>query len=99
MWKRMSNRIHRGSGGPSPSRGAQRRSVSDASLVSSKSVLDNRPWRRLISCRMDTRREFIRKAVLLPAGGGGMELLSGVIRRALAIEPEPGSTFLMRSTW
>lgn len=42
---------------------------------------------------MDSRREFIRKAMML-SGAAGMATLPASIQRALAIDPEVGSTFL-----
>ncbi len=42
---------------------------------------------------MDTRREFIRKAMLL-GGAAGMATLPASIQKALAINPKAGSTFL-----
>lgn len=42
---------------------------------------------------MDTRREFIRKTMLL-GGAAGMTTMPASIQKALAINPEPGSTFL-----
>src|SRR4051812_40342773 len=42
---------------------------------------------------MDSRREFIRKAMLL-GGAAGMATLPASIQKALAINPEVGSTFL-----
>jgi phospholipase C len=41
---------------------------------------------------MDTRREFIRKAMML-TGAAGIATLPVSIQKALAIDPEPGSTF------
>lgn len=43
---------------------------------------------------MDTRREFLKKAALLSGAAGILSTLPSSIRRALAIDPEPGSTFL-----
>lgn len=43
---------------------------------------------------METRREFIKKAALLAAGGGLVGAFPASIQRALAIDPEPGTTFL-----
>lgn len=43
---------------------------------------------------MDTRREFLRKSLLLSGAAGFTTLLPGSIQRALAIDPAPGSTFL-----
>ncbi|RFM26819.1 phosphocholine-specific phospholipase C [Deminuibacter soli] len=43
---------------------------------------------------MDTRREFLRKSMLLSGAAGFSNLLPGSIQRALAIDPAPGSTFL-----
>ncbi|QDT74413.1 phosphocholine-specific phospholipase C [Lacipirellula limnantheis] len=42
---------------------------------------------------MDTRRDFIKKAALL-SGAGMWTALHGSIERAMAIAPDPGSTFL-----
>jgi phospholipase C len=42
---------------------------------------------------MDTRRDFIKKAALL-SGAGMWTAVHGSIEKALAIAPEPGSTFL-----
>src|ERR1700759_5337786 len=42
---------------------------------------------------MDTRREFIRKSMLL-TGAAGISTLPASIQKALAINPEVGSTFL-----
>ncbi|MBS1746470.1 MAG: phospholipase C, phosphocholine-specific [Bacteroidetes bacterium] len=42
---------------------------------------------------MDSRREFIRKAMML-SGAAGMATLPASIQKALAINPEVGSTFL-----
>lgn len=42
---------------------------------------------------MDTRREFIKKASLLTGGAGLMQLLPPSIAKALAIDPEAGSTW------
>jgi phospholipase C len=43
---------------------------------------------------MDSRRDFLKKALALAAGGGALGGLPGSIRKALAIDPTPGSTFL-----
>jgi phospholipase C len=43
---------------------------------------------------MDTRREFLKKASLLSAGGGLLHVLPASIAKALAIDPAPGSTWL-----
>ena len=43
---------------------------------------------------MDTRREFIKKASLLSAGGGLLHVLPASIAKALAIDPVAGSTWL-----
>ena len=43
---------------------------------------------------MDTRREFIRKSIYLSGLAGLSSVLPPSIQRALAIDPEPGSTFL-----
>jgi phospholipase C len=42
---------------------------------------------------MDTRREFLKKATLLSGGAGLMQLLPPAIAKALAIDPEAGSTW------
>ncbi len=42
---------------------------------------------------MDSRRDFIKKAALL-SGAGMWTALHGSIERAMAIAPDPGSTFL-----
>jgi phospholipase C len=42
---------------------------------------------------MDTRREFLKKASLLSGGAGLMQLLPSSIAKALAINPEAGSTW------
>ncbi|RPE09252.1 phospholipase C, phosphocholine-specific [Chitinophaga lutea] len=43
---------------------------------------------------MDTRRDFLRKSILLSGAAGMSTVLPGSIQRALAIDPQPGSTFL-----
>ncbi len=43
---------------------------------------------------MDTRRSFLQKTALAAAGAGAAGLFPESIRRALAIEPTPGSGFL-----
>lgn len=43
---------------------------------------------------MDTRREFLRKAALFSATTGLASTMPPSIRKALAINPEPGSTYL-----
>jgi phospholipase C len=43
---------------------------------------------------MDTRREFLKRAALLAAGGGVVGGFPASIQRALAIDPAPGSTWL-----
>jgi phospholipase C len=43
---------------------------------------------------MDSRRDFIKKALLLAAGGGLSGALPASIQRAFAIDPPPGSTYL-----
>ncbi|WP_346318130.1 phospholipase C, phosphocholine-specific [Chitinophaga sp. YIM B06452] len=43
---------------------------------------------------MDSRREFLRKAALLTGAGGLATMLPDTIRRAMAINPAPGSTYL-----
>ncbi len=42
---------------------------------------------------MDTRREFLRKAMML-SGAAGMATLPASIQKAFAINPETGSTYL-----
>lgn len=43
---------------------------------------------------MNSRRDFLKKAALLAAGGGIVGGFPASIHKALAIEPEPGSTWL-----
>lgn len=43
---------------------------------------------------MDTRREFLKKAVLLSGATGLSGAMPPSIKKALAIDPEPGSTYL-----
>ncbi len=43
---------------------------------------------------MDTRRDFLKKAALLAAGGGLVGGLPASIQKAFAIDPAPGTTFL-----
>lgn len=43
---------------------------------------------------MDTRREFLKKAVLFSAAAGVSQFLPASIQKAFAIAPEPGSTYL-----
>ncbi|TZF82522.1 phospholipase C, phosphocholine-specific [Pedobacter sp. BS3] len=43
---------------------------------------------------MDTRREFLRKTLLLSGAAGLSTVLPPSIQRALAIDPAPGSTYL-----
>ena len=43
---------------------------------------------------MQSRRDFLKKAALLAAGGGLTGLLPASIQRAFAIDPAPGSTYL-----
>src|SRR5215218_3707315 len=43
---------------------------------------------------LDSRRDFLKKAALLAAGGGLTGALPESIQRALAIDPAPGSTYL-----
>lgn len=43
---------------------------------------------------MDTRREFLKKAVLLSGATGFSNLVPASIQRALAIDPAAGSTYL-----
>ena len=42
---------------------------------------------------MDTRREFLRKASLLSGGAGLLNVLPSSIAKAMAIDPQAGSTF------
>ncbi|GAB3920969.1 phosphocholine-specific phospholipase C [Larkinella terrae] len=42
----------------------------------------------------DSRREFLKKAALLAGGTSLFEVLPDSIQKALAIDPQPGSTFL-----
>lgn len=43
---------------------------------------------------MDTRRNFLKKAILLSGTAGISASLPGAVRRAMAIDPEPDSTYL-----
>jgi phospholipase C len=43
---------------------------------------------------MDSRRDFLKKAALLAAGGGLAGALPAAIQKAFAIDPPPGSTYL-----
>ena len=43
---------------------------------------------------MDTRREFIKKSMLLSAAAGLSGAVPASIQRALMINPEPGSSYL-----
>jgi phospholipase C len=43
---------------------------------------------------MDTRREFLKKAILLSGAAGLSTMLPPSIQRAMAIDPQPGSTFM-----
>src|ERR1700750_2662677 len=43
---------------------------------------------------MDSRREFLKKAVMLSAGVGASQFLPASIQKAFAIDPETGSTYL-----
>ncbi len=43
---------------------------------------------------MDTRREFLKKSVLLSGAAGLSTMMPASIQRALAIDPAPGSTYL-----
>ncbi|GLU53741.1 phosphocholine-specific phospholipase C [Dyadobacter frigoris] len=43
---------------------------------------------------MDSRREFIKKAAMLSGGAGLLSVLPLSIQKALAIDPQPGSTYL-----
>lgn len=42
---------------------------------------------------MNTRRDFIKKAALLAGGTGMLHTMPSSVQRALAINPDPGSTF------
>lgn len=42
---------------------------------------------------MNSRRDFLKKAALLSGGAAAINMLPPVIQKALAINPEPGSTF------
>ncbi|MCW3127718.1 MAG: phospholipase phosphocholine-specific, partial [Bacteroidetes bacterium] len=44
--------------------------------------------------RMDSRRDFLKKAVLLSAGAGVSQFVPASIQKAFAIDPETGSTYL-----
>ncbi|WP_156307182.1 phosphocholine-specific phospholipase C [Sphingobacterium endophyticum] len=43
---------------------------------------------------MDNRREFLRKVIMLSGATGVVNVLPSSIQRAMAIDPEPGSTYL-----
>lgn len=43
---------------------------------------------------MDSRRDFIKKAAMLSGGAGLFSVLPPSIQKALAIDPQPGSTYL-----
>lgn len=43
---------------------------------------------------MQSRRDFIKAASLLAAGGSASGVIPAAIQRAMAIDPEPGTTFL-----
>ncbi|TKK69429.1 phospholipase C, phosphocholine-specific [Ilyomonas limi] len=43
---------------------------------------------------MDSRREFLKKVALLSGGAGLMGMMPASIQKALAINPDPGSTWL-----
>lgn len=43
---------------------------------------------------MDTRREFLRKTVLLSGATGLVNVMPAAIQKAMAIDPAPGSTYL-----
>jgi phospholipase C len=43
---------------------------------------------------MDSRKEFLKKAILLSAAAGVSQFLPASIQKAFAIDPEPGSTYL-----
>jgi phospholipase C len=42
---------------------------------------------------MDSRRDFLKQAAMLAGTGAMANMLPPVIQRAMAINPEPGSTF------
>ena len=42
----------------------------------------------------DSRRDFLKKAVILSAATGASQILPASIQKAFAINPEPGSTYL-----
>jgi phospholipase C len=43
---------------------------------------------------MDSRREFLKKAAMLTGGAGMMGFLPESVQRAMAIHPDPGTTYL-----
>ncbi|NGM60615.1 phospholipase C, phosphocholine-specific [Sphingobacterium sp. SGG-5] len=43
---------------------------------------------------MDTRRDFIRKTILLSGATGMVNVVPASIKKAMAIDPDPGSTYL-----
>ncbi len=43
---------------------------------------------------MDTRREFLRKAIMLSGASGLVNVMPSAIQKAMAIDPAPGSTYL-----
>jgi phospholipase C len=43
---------------------------------------------------METRREFLRKTILLSGAAGMVTVLPAAVQRAMAIDPQPGSTFM-----
>src|SRR6478735_7191991 len=43
---------------------------------------------------MDTRREFLRKSMLLSGAAGLSSFMPESIQKAFAIDPQPGSTFM-----
>lgn len=45
-------------------------------------------------CMMDSRRDFLKKSMLLSGAAGLQSMLPASIQRALAIDPAPGSTYL-----
>src|SRR4249919_2541016 len=43
---------------------------------------------------MDSRRDFLKRAILLSGAAGISQFLPASIQKAFAIEPEPGSTYM-----
>ncbi len=43
---------------------------------------------------MDNRREFLRKVIMLSGATGMVNVIPSAIQKAMAIDPDPGSTFL-----